>query len=372
MRGQTGVDGMSDSVAENIAALLDEDWGIREEAAMALGHSRDPRAVRPLIGALRDSDHAVRTAATAALEQIGEPAVVDLGTCLRDPELAVQEAAASVLATIGDDRVLDPLISALLSPDWVVRMHAVKAVNRLGDGKAASTLVLLLQDKVPAVRDEAVRALKNLAHASLSPLVEALKNSDWRVRLRATEALGELGLPGAIPPLLQVLAHDPDTAIRQDAARALGKIADAEAVEALIRAAEDERLRCCAIEALGKIGDRRALGFLLSCVKTLNPGEYEGRVPLCEDDRYDHQLAPVEEAIRSLARLKAVEAIPVLIDGLQSTLIRKEAAAALTAFGEQAIPQLVNRLREETDDNIRFYVKETLSCLGWNPNRVHL
>ena len=363
---------MADRVAEHIAALLDEDWGIREDAAIALGQSRDPRAVRPLIGALRDTDHAVRTAATTALEHIGEPAVMDLGACLRDPELAVQEAASAVLVSIADDRVLDQLISALLSPDWVVRMHAVKAVNRLGDGKAASTLVLLLQDKVPAVRDEAVSALKNLAQAGLGPLLEALHHSDWRVRLKATEALGELGLPDAVPGLLRVLAQDPDTAIRQDAARALGKIGDGRAVEALIVAADSERLRSCAIEALGNIGDPRALGFLLSCVKTLNPGDYEGRVPLCEDDRYDHQLAPVEEAIRSLARLKAVEAIPVLVHSLQSTLVRKEAALALEAFGDEAIPPLLHRLREETDENIRFYLKETLSRLGWNPNRVRL
>jgi len=363
---------MSDMVAENIAALQDEDWGIREDAAIALGQAGDSRAVRPLIVALRDSDHAVRTAATSALEYIGEPAVVELGVCLRDPELSVQEAAASVLSTIADDRVLDPLISALLSPDWVVRMHAVKAVHRLGDGKAASTLVLLLQDKVPAVRYEAVSALKNLGHASLPPLLESFKNSDWRVRLRATEALGELGMPGAIPRLLEVLTKDPDTAIRQDAARALGKIGDAQAIDPLIQASQDERLRTCVIEALGKIGDRRALPFLLSCVRTLNPGDYEGRVPVCEDDRYEHQLAPVEEAIRALAGLQAVEAIPVLINALQSTLVRKEAALALTAFGEGAISQLVERLREETDDNIRFHLKETLSSLSWHPNRVRL
>ena len=363
---------MPDKVAENIAALQDEDWGVREDAAIALGHARDARAVGPLIRVLRDSDHAVRTAATSALEHIGSPAVMELGACLRDPELSVQEAAASVLSSIADDRVLDPLISALLSPDWVVRMHAVKAVNRLGDGKAAGTLVLLLQDKVPAVRDEAVNALKSLGHASLGPLLESLKDADWRVRLRVTEALGEIGFPEAIPDLLHLLAHDPDTAIRQDAARALGKIGDPVAIDALIRAADDERLRNCVIEALGEIGDLRALGFLLSCVKTLNPGDYEGRVPLCEDDRYEHQLAPVGEAIRSLARLQATEAIPVLIEALQSTLVRKEAALALTAFGERAISPLVSRLREETDDNIRFYMKETLSRLGWNPNRVRL
>ena len=73
---------MADSVAEQIAALKDEDWAIREEAAMTLGTFRDPRAVGPLVGLLRDADRAVRQAAIDALTAIGEPSVPDLGLCL--------------------------------------------------------------------------------------------------------------------------------------------------------------------------------------------------------------------------------------------------------------------------------------------------
>jgi FOG: HEAT repeat len=66
---------MADAVAEQIAALKDEDWAIREEAAMMLGTLRDPRAVGPLVSVLRDGDRAVRDAAIGALLAIGEPAV---------------------------------------------------------------------------------------------------------------------------------------------------------------------------------------------------------------------------------------------------------------------------------------------------------
>ncbi|MEO6203191.1 MAG: HEAT repeat domain-containing protein, partial [Nitrospirales bacterium] len=65
---------MVDSVGENISALDDEDWGVREDAAAALGRLGDPRSVQPLIRALRDSDRAVREAATSALKALGEPA----------------------------------------------------------------------------------------------------------------------------------------------------------------------------------------------------------------------------------------------------------------------------------------------------------
>jgi HEAT repeat protein len=98
---------MADSVAEQIAALQDDDWAIREEAAVALGAFRDPRAVEPLVGLLRDSDRAVREAAISALTAIGGPSVPVLGLCLSDPQLGVQEAASSVLASIADERVID-------------------------------------------------------------------------------------------------------------------------------------------------------------------------------------------------------------------------------------------------------------------------
>ena len=58
---------MADQVAEQITALQDKDWGVREDAAVILGQCGDPRGVRPLIEALRDSDRAVREAATTAL-----------------------------------------------------------------------------------------------------------------------------------------------------------------------------------------------------------------------------------------------------------------------------------------------------------------
>ena len=134
---------MADAVAEQIAALKDEDWASREEAATILGTLRDPRAVAPLVSVLRDDDRAVRDAAIGALLAIGEPAVTTLGACLSDPVLTVQELASSVLATIADARVLAPLMAALKSPDWIVRMHAAKALGRIQDPGAVASLVPL-------------------------------------------------------------------------------------------------------------------------------------------------------------------------------------------------------------------------------------
>jgi len=169
---------MADAVAEQIAALNDEDWAIREEAAMMLGTLRDPRAVGPLVSVLRDGDRAVRDAATGALLAIGEPAVTTLGACLSDPLLTVQELASSVLARIADARVLTPLITALVSPDWIVRMHAAKALGRIQDPEAVTPLVPLLQDSVKAVREETSAALAAIGAAALPSLLGALTHGN--------------------------------------------------------------------------------------------------------------------------------------------------------------------------------------------------
>ncbi len=213
---------MADAVAEQIAALKDEDWAVREEAATMLGTLRDPRAVVPLVSVLRDGDRAVRDAAIAALLTIGEPAVTTLGACLSDPVLSVQELASSVLATIADARVLTPLIAALKSPDWIVRMHAAKALGRIQDPGAVGSLVPLLQDKVKAVREEASTALAAIGEAALSSLLAALTHAEWLVRLHAVEALGKTRSPEAVDPLLSVLFNDRDRAVREDASPRAG------------------------------------------------------------------------------------------------------------------------------------------------------
>jgi HEAT repeat protein len=323
---------MADSVAEQIAALQDDDWAIREEAAVALGAFRDPRAVEPLVGLLRDSDRAVREAAIGALTAIGGPSVPVLGLCLSDPQLGVQEAASSVLASIADERVIDPLIGALANSDWIVRMHATKALGRIKAAGAIDPLIPLLQDKVKAVREEATVALAKIGDAALSSLLDALKHPEWLVRLHAVEALARMRSPRAVEPLLWVLFNDTDQAIREDVIRALGQIGDSRATEFLVTAMKEPRLRTLAVEALGQIGDRSAVPLLGSI----------------GDDT----------------------AIPALLKALDQTETRADAAAALVKFGSKVIAPLLTIMMQSSDENVRFHVKDTLAQVGWRAGRI--
>ena len=360
---------MADTVAEQIAALKDEDWAIREEAATMLGALRDPRAVAPLVSVLRDDDRAVRDAAIGALLAIGEPAVTTLGACLSDPVLTVQELASSVLAAIADERVFAPLVKALASPDWIVRMHAAKALGRIQDPEAVVPLVPLLQDKVKAVREETSTALAAIGEAALSSLLAALTHTEWLVRLHAVEALGKTRSAEAVEPLLSVLFNDRDRAVREDAVRALGQIGDARAVEFLVTAMKEPGLRPLAIEALGRIGDRRAVPVLIDVLKGVERPEVSQPIDGC-GDQWDEDMIALGEAAKALGTIRDEVAIPSLVKALRFTVTRADAADALTRFGGAVIAPLLGLLAHESDDNVRYHIKETLARVGWRAGRI--
>jgi HEAT repeat protein len=360
---------VADPVAEHISALNDEDWAVREDAAAALGRLKDARAVMPLIVLLRDEDRAVRQAAIGALASIGEPSVEVLGRCLQDESLEVQEAASQILAGIGDDRVFEPLVEALGSPDWIVRMHAAKALGRMREPEAVPALVPLLQDKVKAVREETAGALAAIGTASIPSLVAALRHDEWLVRLHAVEALGKLRTPEAVEPLLFALFNDRDSAIREDVVRALGDIGDAGAVEFLFQVLDEPGLRPLAVEALGKIKDGRAVPVLQDIVVGKSRPQASRSVAGC-GDQWTEEMLTMGVAVRALGLIRDEGSIPTLVTALSNTVTRGDAATALAAFGPTVIPSLLPLLARESDENVRYHVRETLTAVGWRPGRV--
>ena len=360
---------MADAIAEQIAALKDEDWAVREEAATALGTYRDARAVGPLVSLLRDSDRAVREAAIGALTSIGKPCVPAMGLCLADPQTGVQEAASAILAAVGDDRVLAPLIASLDNRNWIVRMHAARALGRIKDPGSVMPLIPLLQDRVKAVREEATTTLASIGEEAVPPLLEALTHAEWLVRLHTVEALGKMRSPAAVEPLLSLLFNDPDSAVREDAIRALGRIGDARALEFLEIAMKEPGLRPVAVEAMGEIGDRRAVTVLIKVLEGLDRPE-ESRIVAGCGDKWDEEMMTRSLAVRALGMIGDEHAIPSLLKALHQTVTRADAAAALTKFGSKVVAPLLTIMTQESDENMRFHVKDALTKVGWRPGRI--
>ena len=190
--------------------------------------------------------------------------------------------------------------------------------------------------------------------------------------MRAVEALSLLKPQVAVAPLMNLVANDSDTAVRQDAVRALGQIGDAHAIPLLLDSLTTPSLQLKAIEALGNLRAVKALPHLIALVKSLPADAYEDRMEGCTDPQYKAELPPLEAAVKALANIGDPQAIPVLMQALHSTLLRQEAAEALTHFGSAAKTSLLQLLKTTKNDNLRRHVLESLSHLGWRPGQIRL
>ena len=104
----------------------------------------------------------------------------------------------------------------------------------------------------------------------VEPLIAALKDAETNVRGDAALALGKIGDPRAFTPLIAAL-NDSHWIVRGQAARELGKIRDARAVEPLLGALKDSRedVRKDAAEALARIGKEPVLEPLVAELEDL-------------------------------------------------------------------------------------------------------
>src|SRR5207245_2212784 len=185
---------------------------------------------------------------------------------LQDPNGNVQEAAVAILKDVATPEAVEPLIGCLTSKNWIVRMHAAKALGNLGDERPVRQLIPLLMDSVKAVRVDATEALEKAV-------------TDLSGRPDAVDALGKLKDPRAVPILIDVVAgkNRPANARRVPvcgdesgaldveemevqifAVGGLAEIGDDRAIQPLIRALKDTRLRAAAASALSKMGLRIA------------------------------------------------------------------------------------------------------------------
>lgn len=202
---------------------------VRRNAAIALGNTKDPRAVEPLVNAIREDDSFVRISAAMALAEIkddraigpllaiikeepryriiighaigkfGEPAIDPLLEMLNHSDSKVRYAAATALSDIQNPRIIEPMIKALEDEDSGVRREAIKALGKQNDPRAVLPLITMLRDS--HVSDGAMNALIEIGDPSVEPLICVLDHPNPRVRWFAVYALGEIGNRRAINPL---------------------------------------------------------------------------------------------------------------------------------------------------------------------------
>jgi HEAT repeat protein len=244
-------------------AVVPTVWVLLREALRRAGTRRALRQVEQARSLVGDAKGADATELAESLRERFDELTVDRAVLemLRSDDARTRVWGSRLFGQLGlVERYIHRLRKA---PKWSERAHAAEVLGLAGSPAAVPALVDALRD-----HDEDEASVKVVAAASLAKLrdpsaIELLVKEldvDERSSRNVAEALVEFG-GLAVPALLGRLADPSHPPARLWAARILGRIGDARAVDDLIARLydRDDRLRMAAAEALGAIGDPRAL-----------------------------------------------------------------------------------------------------------------
>jgi len=202
--------------------------------------------------------------------------------------------------------------------------------------KKLMQLISMLNDPNPEVRARVLLRIKTFGEVAVPTLVDQLSSKSGRVRAGIIEALGDIESKECVNPIFQHLT-DPALDVREAAARAIAKVADAKMAERLERRLQFKESRIDgAIIALGYLGRKKIAPALMKLLATST------------------QVDTRRACVRTLGELEAKEALDNLINilGLDTDrTVRAAAAGALAKLRDEKAVLMFLKAYERYRDN---------------------
>lgn len=223
--GLAAVPTAAHALAEALNDRYEDDASVKVAAAAALAKLRDPSAIPLLVKELLATDDRSSRNVAEALTAFGALAVPPLLELLVDPSHpSARVWAARILGRIGDKRAADDLVARLHDRDDLLRMATAEALGSLGDPRSIQPLVrATLRDPAPQVRAHAAGAVARIeGDRAIDVLVAALADPDYGTRLRALEAFETIRVEDTSH--LESALRDPNAEVRRRAALALERV----------------------------------------------------------------------------------------------------------------------------------------------------
>ncbi|AFY56430.1 putative NTPase (NACHT family) [Rivularia sp. PCC 7116] len=300
--------------------------------------------------------------------------------------------------------ILEKLVELEISdsPEVIYQIHqrVFQIICSLNETEFAGDVLRLLkkhEERIDKVRFQQYSAALGEEQEAIEQLLAFLKDTDYFVSFRATDALVNLGNASdqVVEQLLPLLKDTNDFA-RRSAADALGKLGNAsdQVVEQLLPLLKDTNdfARRSAADALGKLGNasdqvveqllpllkdtndfaRRSAADALGKLGNASDQVVEQLLPLLKDTESDVRRS----AAYLLSKLgnasdKVVEKLLILLKDTESD-VRRSAADALSKLGnasDQVVEKLLILLKD-TESDVRRSAADALGELGNTSDNV--
>ena len=321
--------------------------------------ARGPGGERHILVALEDAAPSVRDRAIRLAARYVEPAV--LGELVADGENAARRnAGLSALERQGPYAV-PHLVAMLGHEDAELALFALQGLSRIGSAPAGPAILPLLDHPDPNVAQAAIEAVGRLRVSEAVPALCGLLQRDLWLQLAAIAALGEIGHPGAVGPLM---AFVPDSVLAEPAVQALRRIAAPESLEPLLPlllAVRERALRDPLLLAVAVVIDLHPdPAPLMSRVErdvVVDGGNlvaYLGQLLAATSDAEDGE--ETDSLLRAAATLVAAAGIaelqPMLLARLARDAMAQWIEGLMARFPERLAPHL-RALLEHPDPDVR-------------------
>jgi HEAT repeat protein len=222
-------------------------------------------------------------------------------------------------------------------------------LKNVAGGTGGGTLEEQLHAAEWRVRKEAIEELARVAETeAVVALMRTLRDPDPGLREAAARAIGEQRVKAALRPLTDAALEDASWCVRLAAVEALGRLGP-EAVPELIPALGDEEevIQARAARLLGELGDERAFDPLLRCFKDRSWRVRQGAA-------YGLGKLGHPEALKSLMRLTRDK----------ERMVRSAAARALGELADAHAVGPLNRLLGDESQTVRREAAWALQQIG--------
>ena len=254
-----------------VRAIVERDDEANETITSAidyLGRAKYPQAA-PVIMQLLDTEE--RRFLQVAFRALGRASSGDSETAEtaadflidyytnRDPGDDNRSTVISAIGATGSKKGISLLCEIVSDNDGRIplRIAALDALSKIGDVEGLDAILACVSTNDPNVRSAAVGALGPFSGEEVDKaILDAFRDSFYRTRIAAAQASRDRKFAGAVPYLKYRAERDDVPNVRDEAVRALGAIANEEAMEVLAglfyERKNTDRIRIAAGEMLMK------------------------------------------------------------------------------------------------------------------------